>query len=158
MKTIITITSIILLSIFSGSTASARGMLPPPPPYFSGGNAGDWLGSGPLFSGDEPWGFDFPDEWGDGGNEGGGIDPSGGYSGYFGPGGAKQDSLGVNFGCNKRCQQPTMTAGCLDICGCTGWVSFIDEPIQFGRCEPGRVTDERNRCGFHGGGCWYYKE
>lgn len=55
--------------------ADARGEIPPPPPY-TGGNAGDWLGSGPVF------GFEVPslgNPW-----KGGGLGAGGGNSDPYG--------------------------------------------------------------------------
>lgn len=64
-----------------------RGEVPPPPQNFDGGNAGDWLGSGPIFGFRHPWGIDLPGDghgsfdpgdngygWGGGGNNSGGRD------------------------------------------------------------------------------------
>lgn len=65
--------------IIAHSSLFGRGQIPPPPP-FSGGNAGDWLGSGPIF------GFD--DGGGPNGGWGGGYFELGGWSGWgSGPGG-----------------------------------------------------------------------
>lgn len=60
--------------------ADARGEIPPPPP-FQGGNAGDWLGSGPIFGFEEP---SLGNPWKGGGSN---SDPYGGASGGGGSNG-----------------------------------------------------------------------
>ena len=161
MKSIITITSITLFFLFNITPSSARGMLAPPPP-FSGGNVGAWLGSGPMFDGQHPWGVDFPDDW----DKGGGSDysgsggsgwelaPPGGF-GYFPP----QDST-ANFGCDEKCQAPTLTGPCRDLCECVrNWHGVFDANfpnVTEGNCRRGVPPDDKHTCKHAGGTCWYY--
>ena len=168
MKSIITITCIILLFLLTHTLSSARGMLPPPPP-FTGGNVGAWLGSGPMFDGQHPWGIDFPDDW----DKGGGSDYGGGGSGYGGDGpndgysyekplggdGAKQDTT-KNYGCAERCQRPSLIGPCRDICNCRRSYHGIQDAnhpeVITGVCQDGTPDIEKNACGWLGGFCWHY--
>jgi len=80
------IRSALLLSIVlsSGITASGRGLTAPPPRFIGIGNAGDWLGNGPILGFETPYGDDFP---GNGGGTSGfewdpiGSTPTGGGAG-----------------------------------------------------------------------------
>jgi hypothetical protein len=74
--------------VIGAGPCHGRGQIPPPPP-FSGGNAGDWLGSGPIFGFDTPTGPGFndtpPGGGGNGGSGGGwgGDNHGAGHSGHI---------------------------------------------------------------------------
>ncbi len=147
-----------LLLLIGYGELSARGQVPPPPP-FTGGNIGEWLGSGPLFDGDNPWGKDFPPGWG---SSGGGVNPgsggmgsgSGSRSGWRGT--FVQDTTS-NFGCST-CQRPTFVGPCIDICQCQrDWHDVTDPHTRYtqGVCAKGAPDRPEHVCGWAGGRCWY---
>ncbi len=108
-----------ILAFMMGNVAYGRGQTPPPPP-FSGGNAGDWLGSGPVFGfedGGGPGGGWGGWWWGGGGTQGGWGSGAGGNG--YGPGGGQgTGGLGNTFdpppdrkGSHGNCWQETEPGG-----------------------------------------------
>ncbi len=156
MKRIFGIVLIGLYLQFSMYTqASARGEIPPPPP-FTGGNTGDWLGSGPIFGFEG--GNGFGDPWKNGGGSNGGWGGSwwdgrgplgsggnggwtgwgsgsgpGGYTGYGDlsndsiPGGHGWPITGSDNGFRTNCFKETMTGGFYS-CVCQLTVSLTSQP------------------------------
>src|SRR4051812_42320913 len=76
-----------LLLVISNSISFSRGAVPPPPPDLGLGNAGDWLGSGPIFGMKTPYGNDWPGY--SGGTSSFGFDPGDPSSGGTGGNGSE---------------------------------------------------------------------
>ncbi len=140
----------------------ARGETPPPPP-FEGGNAGDWLGDGPIFGFKHPWGFDMPgDQHGNFDNGeygygwGGGRDPG---HGNYDPG-PNSCSCGPENECNTinhyRCEHH-MAGYCEAWCACTVLLPKGTPPkgaILLGACtRMASPRTEPNGCAVAGGTC-----
>lgn len=98
-----------LVLVAASSLAAARGQRIPLPPTFSGGSAGAWLGSGPLFGFDTPLGIDFPGGNGSGSPTGSEWDPIGSNPGGGGNG---------NFPCPGTCWKPVPVGPCTPMCDC----------------------------------------
>lgn len=96
LKRIILTLFAICISICGYPAVHARGAVPPPPP-FSGGNAGAWLGHGPVFGFDDGGGpgGGWGGAWYDGGWGGWGSGSGGG--GYTGGGGGRHNGMGDAF-------------------------------------------------------------
>jgi hypothetical protein len=130
--------------------ALGRGQIPPPP-AFSGGNAGDWLGSGPIFGFDIPNGPGFDNSPGGGGGGNGGS--GGGYSwDWGGDGGGRHQFLDSsnNYGCPGTCDAPSWTGPCRRACVCS-FLYDVGVPVN-----PGRYVDAecvRTRIGIVDGSC-----
>jgi hypothetical protein len=127
------------------ATAFARGITAPPPPYLGLGNAGGWLGSGPLTGFDTPLGGDWPgNSDGNGGTIGFGWSPAGSSSG-----GSSSSPSGA---CACRCQDPVPLGNglhgevCENHCLCLSL-----HPNSYGPTI-GSCKDYGRRCG-QGGTC-----
>lgn len=120
-----------ILNVCACLTAYGRGAVPPPPP-FSGGNVGSWLGSGPLFGFDTPWGADFPDDWSDGSSGGGNGSGSGfEWNPSDGPGGGVSTDCAT---CKCRRYIPGIQK-CKGYCWC---VILGEEEFRPGTLVPGK--------------------
>ncbi|HVZ40304.1 MAG TPA: hypothetical protein VHI13_13575 [Candidatus Kapabacteria bacterium] len=106
-------TSILLLAglLIAPKCVCARGEKIPLPPTFQSGNAGAWLGSGPLFGFDTPLGNDFGGGWG--GSGGGAIGSSWDPIGGNGSGGT-----GNGYPCPGDCWKPVPVGPCTPMCDC----------------------------------------
>ena len=132
------------LTMMCAASVLARGLTPPTPPYVGLGNAGDWLGSGPLTGFDAPLGGDWPGNNGGGsGNNGFGWNPSGSSGASWTP---------PSGTCACRCQVPVPLENgqngekCENHCLCISWTPGTYGPIT-GSCK-----DYGRRCG-QGGTC-----
>ena len=149
------IVPVIVILVIGSLTAYGRGQIPPPPPFI-GGNTGDWLGSGPLFGFDDPWGPGFPS--GGRSNEGG-IEGGGSGHGYgWNPTEPGEDQIpGCNCGdarCNCvksnkwKCKE-NIFPPCDYYCIC--WIR-TQPGMKFGDVCPGRCRSYGRPTG-GGGGC-----
>lgn len=130
---------ILLIITFVDNTfdAAARGQIAPPPRYSGLGSAGAWMGRGPMFDFDDPWGKDFP--WGDdGGGSGGGGGDWIGYGGYFHPG---PDDNHNEYGCDGNCLVPSWTGPCIYLCMCRPWMHHNPGDPGGGYCEFGNPVN-----------------
>lgn len=152
----IIIGSIVALAVLVlTSDLHARGQMPLPP-AFAGGNAGAWLGRGPLF------GFDSlmngPGDWG-GGSDGGSGGSGGGASGYYwdplpgATGGTGNDWPGMRGDCWGQ-MKPGVQGPPEPLCDCAESVSLSNYlGKEVGYCDRVEHSGSAADCTNHGQNC-----
>jgi len=147
-----------LLWLLPAASLFARGAIAPPRPYAGLGNAGDWLGSGPIVGFDHPHGDGIGGsggggcsncDWGGIGNTGFTWDPDG-----DGDGGIHNPAPG---GCGGTCYKPTWTGPCYAVCECIVVIPHqhaVDGEPALGDCEETGGSD--TSCANAGDNCEGY--